>query len=253
MKKLVLILLLLFSFVSCKQEEKGYIFEVLYGGGYKENLKDFDTIKLVTESIDLRFTLARLELESIDAFVTNNYTAKHLLKNNDDLEVTGKNLQKNSIGIGLAKNNKELYRAVDREVKNILADGTLKEINKNYLLNLSNKEFDTQKRVKGNSDLSVDKLIVAFPNAYPPFSYMEEGELKGFDVEVAKEIANRLNLEFQGVLTDRIGMENRLLEGRYHMIMGNIAIGTRDELFYSNPYYESVGMIVTRRGSKLEL
>ncbi len=251
MKRLILITLLLFSFVSCKQEEKGYIFEVLYGGGYKDTLSNFEDVKLVTESIDLKFTLARLELEAIDAFVTNNYTAEYLSKNNNLLLLTDKKLQKNLVGIGFNKEDKNLYKAIDNTLKNIIQDGTLEEINENYLVKLFDEKINKENKKKYNLDKN--KLIVAFPNGYPPFSYMEEGELKGFDVEIAKEIASRLDLEFEGILTDRVGMENRLIQGRYDMIMGNIAIDTKKDLLYSEPYYESIGMVITRKGSKLEI
>ena len=42
---------------------------------------------------------------------------------------------------------------------------------------------------------SAERLRVATEGAYPPFNYLENGELKGFDVDIAKAICARMQYE----------------------------------------------------------
>lgn len=42
-----------------------------------------------------------------------------------------------------------------------------------------------------------DTFIVGTNSEFPPFSYMEKGEIVGFDIDVAKEVANRLGKKVQ--------------------------------------------------------
>lgn len=89
----------------------------------------------------------------------------------------------------------------------------------------------------GNSDGSLErvksagKLVVACENAWVPFAYIDQaagGELTGFDVEVAREIAKRLGVEVDHqTSTSWDGIVAGLDGGRYDVIICGTNIGSR--------------------------
>ncbi|SCY88801.1 ABC transporter substrate-binding protein [Alkaliphilus peptidifermentans] len=83
-------------------------------------------------------------------------------------------------------------------------------------------------------------LTFAMTGAYPPFNYIDsDGELIGFDIDIANAIAEKMGVEAepQTVLWD--GILSGLTSGRFDMIIGSMAI-TEDRLEkvnFSDPYY----------------
>ena len=90
---------------------------------------------------------------------------------------------------------------------------------------------------------------------YPPFNFMtDSNEVDGFDVDVAKEIASRLDLELEYVTTAWDGIIEGLRAGRYNGILGSMAI-TEERLKivdFSDPYYYSGAQIVTSKNSNIK-
>jgi cystine transport system substrate-binding protein len=91
-------------------------------------------------------------------------------------------------------------------------------------------------------------LTVATEGTYRPFSYHEgAGELTGFDVEIAKAVADKLGLQvtFQETQWDAIfaGLD----AGRFDVIANQVSINPeREEKYtFSSPYTVSRGVIVT--------
>lgn len=85
-------------------------------------------------------------------------------------------------------------------------------------------------------------LSVALTGKYPPFSfYNHKGELAGFDVDVAREIARRLGKTPKIIPTEWDGILAGLLSGRYDAIIGSMAITPEREkaVDFSRPYYIS--------------
>lgn len=68
------------------------------------------------------------------------------------------------------------------------------------------------------SFLNADILKVATAPNYPPYEYLENNELKGFDVDVIKEIAKRNNLEVEFKYMDFDGLIPSLKANKVDMI-----------------------------------
>ena len=69
----------------------------------------------------------------IDATVTNKFVAKQLLAQNPTAKLQiGELLWKNQHGIAVAKGNKELKNAVDAALKELMRNGTYKQISEKY-------------------------------------------------------------------------------------------------------------------------
>ncbi|MEH7883899.1 amino acid ABC transporter substrate-binding protein [Bacillus sp. JJ1609] len=91
------------------------------------------------------------------------------------------------------------------------------------------------------------KLLVGTEGTYPPFTFHDEsGELTGFDVEIAKEVAKRLGVEAEFKETQWDAMFAGLDAKRFDMIANQVGIKPeREEKYaFSNPYITSTGVLI---------
>jgi len=109
------------------------------------------------------------------------------------------------------------------------------------------KENISLDRVKEAGEISF-----AMSGGYPPFNYYDAtNQLVGFDVDVCKEVATKLGVEFKPVTLDFSGLTEGLRAGVYDGILGSMAI-TEDRLEvvdFTIPYYYSGAQLVVKKGS----
>lgn len=98
-------------------------------------------------------------------------------------------------------------------------------------------------------------LSFAGSGGYPPFNYLTEtGDVAGFDVDVAQEIANRLGKELAYVTTSWDGIVEGLRAKRYDGILGSMGITEerRKVVDFSQPYYYSGPQLIVRKNSTIK-
>jgi len=107
----------------------------------------------------------------------------------------------------------------------------------------------SNKSSSSSSSSTPDKVIVGFDEGYPPFGYIDEatGEHTGFDIDLAKEAANRLGwtVEFQPIDWD--SKESLIESGTITCIWNGFTIeGREDQYAFSEPYFQNVQVVLTR-------
>ncbi len=103
---------------------------------------------------------------------------------------------------------------------------------------------------------AAEEFKVALTGAYPPFSmYDAQGELAGFDVDVARAIAERLERPLTLVATSWDGIIAGLQAGHYDAIIGSMAIKPEREkkVDFSDPYYISGAQLFVHEDLKGEI
>ncbi len=110
--------------------------------------------------------------------------------------------------------------------------------------------------VFANGQVEETKEVIQFAGSggYPPFNFITDDGVEGFDVDVAAEIASRLDLELDYVTTAWDGIIEGLRAGRYDGILGSMAI-TDERLKvvdFSEPYYYSGAQVITRKDSAIK-
>lgn len=91
-------------------------------------------------------------------------------------------------------------------------------------------------------------LLVGTEGTYPPFTFHDEsGELTGFDVEIAREVADRLGVEAEFLETQWDGMFAGLDSGRFDMVANQVGIreDRLESYDFSDPYITSSAVLVT--------
>ncbi|GAB7128796.1 cystine ABC transporter substrate-binding protein [Silvimonas sp. JCM 19000] len=92
-------------------------------------------------------------------------------------------------------------------------------------------------------------LRVAVEGTYPPFNYKDNGQLTGFDVEIAQALAQKLGVKAEFTTTEWSGILAGLSAGKYDVIVNQVGItAKRQESFdFSDPYVLSQAQLVVRK------
>jgi polar amino acid transport system substrate-binding protein len=113
-----------------------------------------------------------------------------------------------------------------------------------FIVACSNEPENSLERVTKSGEISF-----AMSGGYPPFNfYNDKNELVGFDVDVAREVAKRLDVTFKPVTTEWSGIIEGLRAGTYDGILGSMAVTPKrlEVVDFSVPYYYSGAQIVAR-------
>lgn len=98
-----------------------------------------------------------------------------------------------------------------------------------------------------------NQFTIALTGKYPPFNfYAENGELAGFDVDVAKAIAQKLDQYLVIITTEWDGILAGLILGKYDAIIGSMAITPQRarKVNFSIPYYISGAQLFIHKENK---
>lgn len=105
-----------------------------------------------------------------------------------------------------------------------------------------------------SSALADGEIIVASNVAYPPFEFAPREGPKGFDIDLMNEVADRtgLEVEYRNVQFDSLlrGLSSELFDA---VISGmTITDDRRQQVDFSDPYYNVDEALVVRAGSEIE-
>lgn len=93
------------------------------------------------------------------------------------------------------------------------------------------------------------ELLIGTEGTYPPFTFHnDKGELTGFDVEIAKEVADRLGVEPVFMETQWDAMFAGLDAKRFDMIANQVGIrpDRQEKYDFSDPYITSAAVLIAR-------
>jgi len=88
------------------------------------------------------------------------------------------------------------------------------------------------------------EIRIAFDVPYEPFEYKDEnGELTGFEVELAEAMCDEMNADCEFVIQSWDGMIPGLLARKFDLIMSSMSITPEraERVLFSEPYYNTPG------------
>lgn len=97
-----------------------------------------------------------------------------------------------------------------------------------------------------------ERLRVATEGAYPPFNFIDHnGQVAGFDVDIAKALCNTLKVECEIVVVSWDRLLTDLDAGHYDMIVASMAqTPERMQLAeFTDPYYRTLHAFIARSNS----
>ncbi|MEP5759293.1 MAG: transporter substrate-binding domain-containing protein [Litoreibacter sp.] len=108
----------------------------------------------------------------------------------------------------------------------------------------------------GAGGASAESLRVGMECTYAPFNYRtSDGELVGYDVDVAKGVAEIIGADLEYVCQQWDGMIPALLANKFDLIVASMSItnSRMEKIDFSSPYRDSVGRLVGRKSLDKEL
>lgn len=88
--------------------------------------------------------------------------------------------------------------------------------------------------------LEEGEMSFAMTGAYPPFNFIDDnGDLAGFDIDIANAIAEKLGVTAVPITTEWDGIVGGLTGNRFDMIIGSMAItpDRLEQVNFTDPYY----------------
>ncbi len=101
---------------------------------------------------------------------------------------------------------------------------------------------------------NADPLRVGVEGAYPPFSWKEaDGTLKGFDIDFAYAVCEKLGRECVLIEQDWDGIIPALLAKKYDVIIASMSITEerKKKIDFSNKYYNTPAKMIAKEGTGL--
>lgn len=101
-----------------------------------------------------------------------------------------------------------------------------------------------------------DVLRIATEGAYPPFNNVTaDGELVGFDVDIAKALCAAMERECEIVAQDWDGIIPGLVNAKYDAIVASMSITEErlEAIDFTDPYYSNYLSVLGKAGSELTL
>ncbi|WP_435099846.1 ABC transporter substrate-binding protein [Arhodomonas sp. AD133] len=89
---------------------------------------------------------------------------------------------------------------------------------------------------------AADTIKIATEGAYPPFNFIDSsGEVKGFDVDIARALCEEMGADCELVLQDWDGIIPGLIAGKYDAIIASMSITPerQEAVTFSEPYYSN--------------
>src|ERR1700687_2883136 len=99
-------------------------------------------------------------------------------------------------------------------------------------------------------------LRIAREGAYPPFNAIDkDGNLIGFDVDIADALCDRMHVVCTMEAQAWDGIIPGLLDRKYDVIVASMSITEkrRDQVNFTDKYYSTSARFVARKGAKIEI
>lgn len=109
--------------------------------------------------------------------------------------------------------------------------------------------------VAGTAQADMRKVVIGTEGAYPPFNWIDaNGELQGFDVDIAKALCKAAEFECTFVVQDWDGMIPGLIAKKYDAIIASMSITDerKEKVDFTGKYYNSGGKFACAKGCQVE-
>jgi len=180
-------------------------------------------------------------------------------KSSSKYSVLEENFGAEEYAIGFRKDDNTLTLKVQEIIDEMIADGTTAKISEEWFETdqfLKGKDFPREIAATGDDSLQkiidAGKIVLGLDVGFEPMGYYDDkGEIVGFDIDVAKEVAKRLGVELVLQPIDWSAKEMELSSGKIDMIWNGMSV-TDDRVANMNvskPYLANRMIIIVAEGS----
>lgn len=135
-----------------------------------------------------------LKQNKIDCVIIDNEPAKAFVANNDDLMIIDGAFEKEDYAMAVKKGNTELLDKVNKAIRELTDDGTIKKILDNYIGdNTGSFNYESPADVKRDNGT----LVMATNAQFPPYEMLEGNKIVGIDPDIMQAVCDKLGMELK--------------------------------------------------------
>jgi len=190
-----------------------------------------------------------LNNQSFDAFVIDYSAAKSIINNNNDLMIINNiRFSEEQYAVGF-RINSDITEKVNDIILNMILDDTLNTLAKKYKLT---DLFAPVKITDASFIMNKGKMIIGFDKSNAPMTYYDEnGQLTGFDIDLAKAVCQQLGISVEFKEVDWTEKETELKNRNIDCIWSCLSITEkrREIMKFSSVYMKNKQIIVIRNSN----
>ena len=210
----------------------------IYASDYE---KEGSTIKRFSKGAD---AVMALKSGKLDCVIIDSEPAKAFVKANEGLKILKEPFETEQYAMCFAKDNEKLLKEVNGALEELIEDGTVDSIIKNFIGDdtkgkspyVSPKDVDTSKG-------TLTMVTNAF---FEPYEYYKGDKIVGIDASIAQAICDKLGykLEIKDVEFDSI--LNEVTAGKADFGMAGMTVTDErlEEVNFSTPYTTATQVII---------
>lgn len=186
-----------------------------------------------------------LESGKIDAFLIEEPQARILVKQRPKLRILPKKLTSDEYAFLFSLKEKELCNAFSEQIRALRADGTLAALDKKWF----SGDPAIQTMPPPLTDPPKGTLRFATIPQLEPFTFLRNGQVVGYDIEVAQRIASNLGYALEPVIMDWNGYLDAVASGkvRFGVACTTITEERKQRMLFSEPNYKGgVAVVVAQ-------
>ena len=171
-----------------------------------------------------------------DATAYDEPILKNIAAKNSGLSVMKEMITVDNYGFAVRLQDRELKSTIDTVVRELKADGTTEKMMQRWFPKTGNPAPMPEIPTEGGNGV----LRLGTASVTEPFSFVDgSGKIVGYDIELARHVARKLNKRLEIVNMDFGGMIPALISGKVDMIAACITITEERsrQVLFSEPYY----------------
>lgn len=192
-----------------------------------------------------------LKQGKVDAVVIDNEPAKAFIAKNDDLKILDEPFADEQYAICLAKDNTELRDKVNAALNELIADGTVEKIIKNYIADEKTGETTPYQYTSPEGTSRANGTLKMATNAqFPPYEVVDDNnKIVGIDVDMAQAIADKLGMELEIQDMDFDSVVTAVSSGKCDIGMAGLTVTEERErsVLFTDSYVTAKQVIIVKK------
>lgn len=225
------------STVKSIHQLSGKVVGILQGSNYEDNVnRKVSGVKLMhfnSESDELQ----ALRTGKVDAIVTDLPIANELMLTGAKLRILPEVFDEESCGFLIAERNKANLSAINKIIKRMKADGTLKRLENKWLSgDQSQRKLEDVKLEAKNGTWRI-----GMDAQTPPMNYIKDGQMIGLEVDILRLCAAELGYDIKILNFEYSALINALVTNKVD-IVASMMVETKaraNSVLFSESYYQN--------------
>lgn len=189
-----------------------------------------------------------LDTGKIDAFLTEEPVARIITLSHPSLSILKDKLSFDDYAFIFTKDNEKLRDAFSKQIQAMKQDGTLKKLEEKWFT----ADFSSQPKPKQNPNPPKGFLTFATVPQIEPFSFLQNSEVAGFDIEVAMIAAERMGYGLKPVIVEWNAYLEMVMSGKVDLGVActTITPERQEKVLFAEPNYNGGIVVVVKDFAK---